>query len=50
MCTTCGCNYANWDHEMAVVKGDNPAPNNSGVAVPSMPRQGNDNPGKGNEQ
>jgi hypothetical protein len=44
MCATCGCNYTNWDHEMAVVKGDNPAPNNKGVEVPPMPRQGSENP------
>jgi hypothetical protein len=29
---------------MAVVKGDNPMPNNTGVAVPPMPRQGSENP------
>ena len=50
MCATCGCNYKNFEHEMGAVKGPNPAPNNKGVAVPPMPRQGKDNPGKGSEQ
>lgn len=44
MCATCGCNYPNYEHEMAKVKGDNPMPNNKGVAVPPMPRQGSENP------
>ena len=44
MCATCGCNYPNYEHEMAKVKGDNPMPNNKGVAVPTMPRQGSENP------
>ena len=50
MCATCGCNYMNFEHEMGAIKGKNPAQDNKGVAVPAMPRQGNDNPGKGSEQ
>jgi hypothetical protein len=50
MCATCGCNYKDFEHEMGAIKGPNPAQNNKGVAVPPMPRQGKDNPGKGSEQ
>ena len=44
MCATCGCNYMNFEHEMGAITGKNPAPNNQGVAVPPMPRQGSENP------
>ena len=44
MCATCGCNYINYEHEMGVIRGKNPAQTNTGVAVPSMPRQGSENP------
>jgi len=35
---------------MGAIVGKNPAPNNQGVAVPPMPRQGTDNAGKGSKQ
>jgi hypothetical protein len=44
MCTTCGCNYDNYSHADYKLKGDNPMPDNQGVAVPPMPRQGSENP------